>query len=118
MQNLQSRRSVRPTSLPGTAGVVVAMLLATCAVVAAEAEWRQREHRAREDHASSLVLGHLSACLAFVDRGAERVSAGDAPGRRIRLDDDVRPRSGDDGFGGALEAVRLRRLLNTPPPRV
>lgn len=113
-----ARRSPRPIALPGTAGVVVAVLLATCAVVAAEAQWRQREHRMRDGHPSSLVMGQFSSCLALADRGLDHPQEDSAEVRGSGPGRTAGPRSGDRGFGGTLAALRLRGLLNTPPPRV
>lgn len=112
------RRPIRPLVPPGTAGVMVAVLLATCAVVAAEAQWRGRELRARDGqtHASCLALASFPGIAGFAEHPGNHPGTGTSrPNRSVR-GDAAAPRSGNGGFGGSREAIRLRALLNTPPP--
>ena len=97
---------------------MVAVLLATCAVVAAEAQWRQREHRMRDGLASSIVIGQLPSCLALADRVGDRSRPGDVDADAVASGAKPLSRPGDDGFGGHRAAAWLRGLLNTPPPQV
>jgi len=118
MPTSPTRRPIRPIALPGTAGVMVAVLLATCAVVAAEAQWRGRELRARDGqtHASCLALASFPGIAGFAEHPGNHPGTGTSrPNRSVR-GDAAAPRSGNGGFGGSREAIRLRALLNTPPP--
>jgi len=112
------RRPIRPLVPPGTAGVMVAVLLATCAVVVAEAQWRGRDLRARDGqtHASCLALASLAGVAGFAEHRGDHPGVGTCLPNGPARGDAVAPRCVDGGFGGIRESIRLRALLNTPPP--